>query len=266
MDRSAALEEASFLVRSPHRLRILEALEHAPQTRSELTEETDVSRVTIGRSLGAMADRKWLTRVDGRYQIQPLGELVLRATEGFLDTLDTQERLRDVVDLLPTDTLGFDIGRLRDAELFLADRHDSGAPVRRYLDLLADGSNLRVLKDTVDLSVARSISKRIAEGSLDVTVIYSAAAIDATLEIPEARELMATDLVHGKSAARYDGRITHHFAIVDETVLLFLLDERGIRGLVETDDPIVHRWAQTIFEEIADDSERLDPGTFRVAE
>jgi predicted transcriptional regulator len=266
MDNSVALEEASFLVRSPHRIQILKALEREAQTRSSLTDETGVSRVTIGRSLGEMVDRRWLTRADGRYHLQPLGRVVLRATEEFLDTLDTQERFRDVIDLLPTESVGFDIGRLHDAELFLATRHDAGAPTRRYLDLIADASTLLVLKDTVDMAVVDDVSERIADESLDMTIVYSSAAIETTLKIPDARERMVADLAHGKSAFRYDGRITHHLAICDETVLLFLLDDNGVQGFVETDDPMVREWATTTFEEIRDDSERLDPATFRVGE
>jgi predicted transcriptional regulator len=266
MCNSIALEEASFLVRSPHRIQILEALEHEAQTRSSLTEATDVSRVTIGRSLGEMVDRRWLTQANGRYHLQPLGRLVLRATETFLDTLDTQERLRDVVDLLPTEDVGFDVGRLHDAELFLADRHDVGAPTRRYLDLIAEASTLRVLKDTVDMTVVDAVSERIADESISATIIYSSASINTTLKIPEARERMLADLEHGKSAFRYDGRITHHLAIFDDQVLLFLLDDHGVQGFVETDDPTVREWATTTFEEILDDSERLDPESFRVGE
>ncbi|MFC7028713.1 ArsR family transcriptional regulator [Halomicroarcula sp. GCM10025710] len=74
MDGTDTLEEASFLVRSPHRIQILEALREAPQTRGDLVDRTGVSRITLGRSLGTMADRKWLARTDGRYHIRPLGE------------------------------------------------------------------------------------------------------------------------------------------------------------------------------------------------
>ena len=264
MDRSDAIEEAAFLVRSPHRIRILETLAEGPATRGELTERTDVSRVTLGRSLGAMEERKWLARADGRYHLRPLGELVLSATDGFLETLTTQDRLRDVVDGLPTSDLGFGLGRLGDATVLLASRHDSGAVVRRYVARIEAATELRVLKDTVDMNAVRTVSDRIAAGRLDATVVYSTAAIQTTLKIPEARELMVRDIENGKRALRYDGKLTHHLAIIDGTVLLFLLDDHGVQGVVETDDPSVHEWATTTFETIAEDSEELDADVFRV--
>jgi DNA-binding transcriptional ArsR family regulator len=46
------IDEGRFLVQSPHRIEMLRALRDGPRTRGELTERADVSRVTMGRSLG----------------------------------------------------------------------------------------------------------------------------------------------------------------------------------------------------------------------
>lgn len=259
---AAAIEEAAFLVRSPHRLRLLEALAERPLSRSELTEAVTVSRVTLGRSLGAMADRNWIARDGDSYRLRPLGELVLDDVSRFLETMSTQTHLRGIVDLLPVADLDFDLRRLGNASIVLTTRHDAGAAMRRYLELVENASSIRVLKDTIEMAVVRTVSDRIADGDLDAAIVYTDAAIETTADIPEARELMARDLANGKDAFRYPDRLPHHLAIVDGTVVLFLLDDRGIQGLVETDDAVVREWARATFEAVRDEAERLDVTAF----
>jgi hypothetical protein len=186
---------------------------------------------------------------------------VIEATEAFLRTLATGRRLRDVVDYLAVGDLGFDLDRLGDATVVQPTRHDNDAVTRRYLDLLAGTTELWVLKDTVDVEVARAISDRIAAGDLDACVVYSSEAIAATKEIPEARELLLRDLANGKRAFQCRGRLTHHVAVLDRTVLFFLRDDRGVRGLVETEDPVVRDWAMATFEGIREESTRVDAST-----
>jgi hypothetical protein len=138
--------------------------------------------------------------------------------------------------------------------------------IRRYLELLADASRLLVLKDTVDLAAVRAISDRIATGALDADVVYSDGAIEATRAIPEARELMCRDIDHGKGVYRSADRLGRHLAVVDDVVLLFLLDEGGVRGVVESGDPRVREWAVEAFETARAASERLDRAAFQSAE
>lgn len=258
------LEEAAFLVHSPHRVEILQALQEGPQTRGELTGRTGVSRVTMGRSLGEMETRRWVGRADGQYHLLPLGAVVSDAAESFLGTLAAQGRLRDVVGFVAPAELGFDLTRLADATVIEASRHDASAVTRRYLDLLDETATLRVLKDTVDVAVARVISDRIDAGDLAATVVYSPGAIETTRKIPEARELMCRDLANGKEAFCYDGELTHHLAVLDDVALLFLLDDHGIRGLIETADPVVYEWATERFQTVRADARPLDAAAFQV--
>ncbi|MFC7138135.1 hypothetical protein ACFQRB_19980 [Halobaculum litoreum] len=76
---------------------------------------TGASKATVSRALTAFEDRDWVDRTGSRAALTPLGDVVAEAVASLTATLGTAADLRGVVDHLPLDDLGFDLGRLSGA-------------------------------------------------------------------------------------------------------------------------------------------------------
>ncbi|WP_226480319.1 helix-turn-helix transcriptional regulator [Natrinema amylolyticum] len=123
---SEAIEEAAFLARSKHRVRVLELLADGARTREELTAGTDVTRVTLSRTLSDLTDRGWIERdhADGEYAITNAGREVSVHFDRLLETIAVEQRYPDVIDALPTAWFDFDLRYLADGELVAGDEAD----------------------------------------------------------------------------------------------------------------------------------------------
>lgn len=61
-----ALEDIAYLLRSPNRVRILDALTRDPYSRRELGEQTGTSRTTLDRIVNELEERRLPVHTDHR--------------------------------------------------------------------------------------------------------------------------------------------------------------------------------------------------------
>lgn len=253
MDTS--LDEAEFLIRSEHRIEIIAALAEQPHTRAELQDLTGVSRVTLSRSLGDMEDKRWIAREDKYYELRPLGGLALDGISTCLELMQTQQKLQDAIEFLPTDDMDLNLRHFADAHLTFADRTDTSAPVRRYAALMASARQIRKISYAVDLTVAETFWEQVTRTNQDIQAVLTTGALDTA--IAAQKEIGGTDddaaakqaLLDFESVFLYDGDLPYHLVIADETVGLLLSDERGLLPVViESDNESVFTWAEHTFE------------------
>ncbi|WP_096391425.1 hypothetical protein [Halopenitus persicus] len=108
------LADVEFLVSSPNRLDVFDAVRTAPRPRHELRERIDASRVTLSRILRDLEDRKWIERNDGEYSPTPRGEIVTREVAQLFANLEALDGLEAALLWLPVELFDFDLARERD--------------------------------------------------------------------------------------------------------------------------------------------------------
>lgn len=247
---SAAVDDVAYLVRSEHRVIVLDSLATGPRTRAELQEFTDVSRSTIGRTLREFEDRRWIARNGHRYEITQPGAFVAAGIASLLERLETERRFRDVWHWLPADVRELRLETLSDAVVTVAAVDDPYRPVNRFVSLLREteqflfvGFDLALLEPCRD-----ELCQRIVAG-------------------------MRTEIVDPPSVARYirrtyPGMSDETLASGNLTVLLHeelpayglsLFDDRvgicgyspdtgAVRVLIDTDSRAVREWAEATYE------------------
>ncbi len=242
------LEEIEFLARSSNRIEVLAALVERARTRRDLAEAVDVSQSTLGRILGDLAERNWVTAEGDRYRATATGRLVATGITDLRERLETETRLRDVVEWLPTGSFDFDLSHLREATITTPSQTRPNAPIGRMLELLGETDNALLLSHAFNEQKLRLVRDRTVDGDLATKGVFTADAIDALTATAELRDLL-DDVVASESAEiRVDsGEIPIAVEVTDARTHLLLRDDEGIvRAALDTDDETVRSWAEKL--------------------
>jgi predicted transcriptional regulator len=260
------LADVEFLARSANRVRVLASLAEQPASRDELRERTGVERVTLGRILADFEERGWIERTGVDCRVTPLGEVLAAEFGELLDAFAAAQQLGDVARYLPTEHVTFDVTRLADATVTVPERTDPMAAVRRSLQRLADAPAVRLLTDVLTPETLRLLHDRVVGDQLSLELVVERAALERTAATPEMAEPLADMLASDDVTVHlHDGDVPLALALGERTVDLLLTDERGVAmAHVETDDPVVHQWAEETVERYLAAADPLAEATLSV--
>lgn len=255
-----ALEEIEFLALSENRVEVLDLLSGGAYTRHELESEVGASQPTLGRVLRDLSDRRWITREGNRYEATATGEMVAEGFTDLVEILETERRLREVIEWLPTDEMTFDVRHLANATITRPSQTRPNAPVKRVLDLLGDADDVRIISHAFNEESLEVIRKRTVDGNQTFRGVFSPSAVDAIAHDSALRRRLESLLVSESAEIRiYDGEIPLAVTIVDESVHLLLRDDDGLlRAALDTDDPAVVSWATGVHDRYWRDASSLD--------
>jgi predicted transcriptional regulator len=260
----SSLDDVEFLARSSNRIEVLDALGESPRTRDELKEVTEVSRTTLSRMLADFEERDWITRSDSRYESTPEGGFVASEMTRLLENMETAERLDGALRWLPTDEFGFDLRRLRDAEIITLQWNDP-ASMRLLAEHLDGASRVRSMADSVSREVVDILRELTVEGGGTYEGILSSGAIGIVREHPALREQVREMLDSGRATVyRYDGEEVRSMVMCFDDVVALCNHASGgprMEGIM-TDDATVRSWAESYVDSVRTDAERLDVEAF----
>lgn len=264
----SALEEIEFLSLSANRVEVLALLAEEGHTRSDLAERVDASQPTLGRILRDLRNRKWIVHDGERYVATATGRLVLERFTNLLEVLETEAELRPIVEWLPTEEMGFDLARLRDATITVPSQTRPNAPVSRVLDLLRGADRVLVASYAFNGQSLDVIRRRVVEDGRTFEGVFSASAIDALAGDERLRRRLRDLLDADGAAIRIrDAEIPLAVTVADDRVHLLLRDHSGvIRAGLDTDDDAVREWAATIHDRYWRDATPLDAETLASAD
>lgn len=244
------IDTVAFLAGSENRVAALEALAERPRSRRELMEEYSIARVTLGRVLRELDERNWIVRSGRRYEVTPLGELVISEFADLLGTMETEVRLRDVMPWFPADGLAFDLRCLRDAEVVVPTPDDLTAHVQRAAECYLAAERARVLSYQVGLPVLEAIREAVVENDLRFEAVLTPDLVETLMDDPETASLSLDVLTAPAVDIHLHEEVPSCVFVTDDTVGIALSDDEGIlRALVVTEHETVYDWAVTAFDE-----------------
>lgn len=246
----AALEEIEFLALSPNRVATLEALVDGPKTRRDLEAETGASQPTLGRILRDFEERKWVSRGEEGYEVSATGRLVADGITDLCAIVETERRLREVVEWLPTEEMTFDLVALRDATITVPTRTRPGAPVNRVEALLEGATEVRIVSNAFNERSLEVVRRRAVDDDVSFEGVFAASAIDALAADAELRERLRGLLAADGAAIRiHEGDVPLAVTIADDVTHLLLRDDDGVlQAALDADDPRVRDWATDVHE------------------
>jgi predicted transcriptional regulator len=257
----SALEEIEFLALSANRVEVLSVLSEGSYTRRGLEERIDGSQPTLGRVLRDLTNRRWIAYDGEEYTATATGQLIAGEFTALRDTVETELKLRRVIDWLPTEAMEFDLRHLTDATITIPSQTRPGAPVQRVLELLQSSTHVQIFSHAFNEQSLSVIQRRTVKDTQTFKGVFSPVAVNAIAHDSTLRQQLQ-ELIAAESAEirRYDGEIPLAVTITDETVHLLLRDEDGLlRAALDTDNETVLSWARERHEQYWDNSSPLTP-------
>lgn len=244
-----SLEDIAFLARSEHRVSALAALADRPRSRAQLREETGASASTVSRMLRQFEQRHWIEREGHQYEATELGAFVAAGMGELLERIDTERKLRDVWEWLPSEVDGFTVDMAADAVVTVADADGPYQPITRFVSLLEQtdrfrfvGSDLALLepcRDEFREQVLEGMDAEIVDPPSVASYVRSRYA-DHCVEPLESGNL--TILVH-------DDLPSYGVCLFDERIGISCYDPVSgtVRAFVDTDAPAAREWAESTY-------------------
>jgi predicted transcriptional regulator len=239
---------------------VLDTLRGGPLDRRDLQERVGVSRPTIHRQLRTLGDEGLVAKRDGAFELTPVGELAATAFARVFEAMDTVSALSRIARWLPVREFGFDLDRLRGAEIVLAHPNDPLAPTRRMLRQVHGADDIRIVTYSFLPEGDPATRRCFVEEHQSLVGVLDPGLLEAILADPASAAHLQVLLAGGAHVAVATDPVPFILTLADETVLLGAVDEGGSpQGLIVTDDEVIRTWAEDTVEGYLDRADRLTP-------
>ncbi|WP_237560619.1 helix-turn-helix transcriptional regulator [Halostella litorea] len=252
----STVEYVAFLVRSEHRLHVIDLLAGGPCSREELRERMDATRVTLSRILGDLEDRGLIQRrnSDGEYELSSFGELVHRDFARLLGTVSVGQTYPKLISRLPTDWFDFDPRCLVDGEHVHGKSADPLAAARVVANAIKEGSSCEALVGTFTSLPMYGYEQAIQNGTdSEVRVIFDSSVTETMLEDPSLRTKWQEIESRIGSTVYYslDERVPCTVDFIDDETVFLTIDREAETGfdIISCSHPDVVAWADRVISE-----------------
>lgn len=257
----AALDDIAFLARSASRVRVLETLASDPHDRAELQAATGIPRATVGRIVTEFETRGWVKDDGRRYSTSPLGSFLVAEFRSLLEGVKTMQKLRGVIEWLPTREFDFSLERFANADITLPQPSNTSAPVERAAELVDEGDEVSILAFGSAPSVVEAGWRATVHGTQSFEIVFAADTLDDLVDDPDVgtwiRELAGCER---GAVLRYDDVVPYNLAVIDGTANFALVDEHGApSALIESTDQEIYSWTVSTIDAYRRESDPFDP-------
>lgn len=250
-------DDLRFLCSSSNRVNVLHALQSSPCDRHDLQDRTDASQPTVSRILSDFEERHWVTRESRSYRLTPLGSMVAAELSDFVDTMTTEQHLRDVWSFLPHEVEGFSIDLFGDIVVSHPAPSYPYQPLDRLTTLFTESSVMKGFGMAVLKSANLEPFFHQIHRGLDCEYIYPPSVFDELLSWN--REVVL------ESIARENYTVYVHDDLpIDDRCGICLFDDRTsiccydppsrqLRSLIDTGGSAMHDWAESYYQRLRAD-------------
>jgi len=237
---------------------VLRALTDERAEPAELRRDLGMPRSTFRRVLSELRERRYVKKNRGSYTATALGEHVEEHFSEYIDKMQTVEKLSEFYEYVPPSEIDVEIDTVAESELFLSESLNPHAPVKRLMEALDEGDELRGLAPVVSNVYTEAYQKALLEDSPESEVVFSKKIAEALLARQEEMFQYINETCLTQSYV-YDGEFTLGLAIIDGSVYIGSYDSDGImRGLLENDTDEMLAWAEGYYESHKQDVEPFD--------
>lgn len=236
------------------RLPVLDACLDGPLTRSQLTDETALSRTTAYRATVALVERGLLTDTGSGYRTTPRGAATAAAAETFLGGVETVDRLDPLLDLVDHPELVANAHLLEDARVVVADASNPYRVVDRVLERFEQTSASRGTLASVSSAEAIDRAMPSPERAGSIERIFAKSALEAHETVGKEGFAAATTAASVTILVAADEDVPFSFAIDDEDVTVVGHDPAtGLPTVhVESESESARAWLDRLYERCRD--------------
>jgi predicted transcriptional regulator len=211
------------------------------------------SRSTIHRATQSLVAEGFVEKVDGEFRLTETGRVVAARTEQFRTELDAVDRLDPILDAIDTENVDLPLEHLADATVECPRPGQPHVVVKRVDDLLDEADSLQMFSRVVS-PIYVDITHRAIQDGAEIDVIFRRDVVEALFSEygTKARDAAKT----GRFDVRIHDDCPFELFLFDDVVGISAHDDRGLpRGFVETSNPTVVDWAESVFDRFWADAE-----------
>lgn len=258
----SAQNALQFFANSTHSVPIFDALDSGVTTSRTLAEQTGASRATVARILDEGESRGWIDSEGSQYELTTKGTIILETVRDCFQTIEGIQHIGDAVKWLPAPAHALDYRWLRDAEIVTGHPANPTEPFDFVSEQIRGADRIRTLAWTGVPRLTELINEQSVAGKLECEVIMKASFFDTLggrpVVVSHWREPVERDEVW-----RYEGDVPISLHIIDDTVVIWLDEQRGdelvVQGAIVTENSAVLSWAESLYEDYRDEAEQVDP-------
>jgi len=255
------LDEIAYLARSENRVRVLRTIAEETLTRQQLREDLSVSRTTLGRVVNEFEERDLVRLTERGYTTTQTADAILEKFVPLLETVEGIQNLDEAIEWLPPPTKSVDFRHFRDAEITTSTPENPAAPFDRGLELIGEADTYRGLTSTAIPSYVQVLHEGMVQNRLNVEGVIEASFLETLRNDPE-RAGPWYDFAEADAISVYDGSVPINMHLLDDVVLIWLgehdEDDLEVYGLLESENPSVLSWAESLYEEYRTEADPLD--------
>ncbi len=255
-----AEEAAQFLADSPDRQRLLRHLVDSSGAPATLAETLSLSRRSVQRHLRQFAERGWVRKTDGHYELTVTGELVAEEHERYLDTLGRIDDLAEFFSHLPDRDHTPDPEWLDTATVATAAPENPQAPVQHYLEHVRsfETDHIRMISPVLSRLFQKAHAELALQG-VHTDLVMDTQTVDRAKEL-NPREFDITSSVDVLDIYRYPDDVAFGLTIGDSRVLMGAYDDDGqLRACVGSAESTFVEWSRQLFERYRDRAKLVEP-------
>lgn len=249
---------------------VLDALRDGALDRGDLEAALGISRATSHRITRSLLDLGLVERVDGRFELTEVGRALGDAADEFAGVTAAGVHLAPAVDALRhrDDVPAIPLPAFADAVVTTPSVGDPHAPAVRFLELLAASDSLRGFDTwSVVPTYMAEFQQAIVDGT-ETELIDPVDVVEAVMA--DYPERCVEVCVSGHLTIRLHDDLPFGLAIFDDHVGVCVRDGSGngdgtgpggLTAFVDTDDPAVRAWAETVFDAYREESVVLEQFT-----
>ena len=230
---------------------VLATLVDAPHDKTDLTEELDVSRSTVDRTVRRLELHDLVRRADAGIEATHAGRLAYDSFRRFGEETAEVERVADLLGGLPP-SADVDHDLLAGATACRSEPPATGRPANEVTELLGEATGLWACASSIANSAASErLYRMITERGGRATVVYTTALADHLREqYSEKRREMAET---GRYRAYEIDDLLYDLFVVESTegtqAVVVVYDEGGsIAGAIHNDRDAAVEWGRAAFE------------------
>lgn len=253
----SALDDTEFLVSSPNRIDVFEAIRTGPRTRHELREMTDASRVTLSRILGDLEDRGWIERVEAEHAPTPKGAVVATEMAQLFANLEAINHIEGVLEWLPVDLFDFDLACLSDATVLSSTERNLTAAITHTATRVREASHVRNVATGVSSEVVEAYLHGATSNDRSLETIFHSSVFGTIQEDTTLRSqfhaMLGSDHI---TVHQYDGEEPPVMLTICDDIVIMCgqSNPRSPPEGLETSNERVRAWATAYFDEIRADT------------
>jgi predicted transcriptional regulator len=226
-----------------------------------------MSRTTLGRVLNEFEGRDWIRPTGDGYTTTPAADAILSKFVPLLETMEGIHNLGEAIEWLPPPAHSLDFRHFRDAVITTATSDNPAAPFDRGLALIRDADAYRGLTSTAIPSYVQALREGLVQGGLDFEGVIEASFVETLHDDPDRADPWY-DFADAEATWVHDGPVPINMHVIDDVALIWLGEHDGndleVYGLLESKNPSVLSWAESLYEEYRSDAdllnERMLPG------